>query len=164
MNTRKRTKTKTRTTVDRRERSRGLSAFAQKFDRVYRDARLPAVYRKFIVSDAYLPYKRAFIYGLLMYDPAEAVELNLASSMLLKRDELWDESDIAPDDASEFHPIATLPESSQFLAIKATMKTAPVFLWHHETGVFHLQFTTFARFLKSLRTSKEARRRTIPET
>ena len=136
---------------------RPSSAFAQRFDRVYRNASLPRVYREFIVSDAYVPYRRSFIRGLFAYDPSEDVEVNLGSSKLLKRAELFDESDIDHDDAIEFHPIATLCESPQFLAIKTTVKAAPVFLWHHETGVFHPQFGAFSRFLKHLRTPKEAR-------
>ena len=149
--------TRTRTRGDRREDQPGT-----KYVRAAVRARLPRCdpserYREFIVSDSYLPYRRSFIRGLFSYDPAEHVELNLGSSMLLKRDELWDESDIDPDDATEFHPIATLPQSPQFLAIKTTVKVAPVFLWHHEIGAFHPQFDTFARFLKNLRTPKEAR-------
>ena len=137
--------------------SRGRSAFAQKFQRIYGEARLPSVYRQFIVSDAYLPYRRSFMRGLLTYDPAEDVELNLGDSTLLKRNELFDDSDIDPDDATEFHPIATLPESPQFLAIKTTVTTAPVYLWHHETAAFHPQYETFAQFLKNLRTPQQLR-------
>jgi len=136
---------------------RGRSPFAQKFHHVYGGVRLPSVYREFIESDAYLPYRRSFVQGLFTYDPTEYVELNLADSMLLKRDELFDDSDIDPDDATEFHPMALLRDSPQFLAIKSTVKTAPVFLWHHETGAFHPQYSSFARFLRQLRTPKEAR-------
>jgi hypothetical protein len=135
-----------------RERSR----FAQRFQRVYRDATLPRVYRAFITSDAYLPYRRSFIQGLETYGPTD-VELNLSAPILLKRNELFGQSDIDPDDATEFHPIAILRESPQFLAVKTTEDAAPVYLWHHETGAFHPQFDTFASFLKNLRTAKEAR-------
>jgi hypothetical protein len=135
-----------------RERSR----FAQRFQTVYRDVTLPEIYRVFVASDAYLPYRKSFIQGLSTYGPAD-VELNLSAPMLLARDELFERSDIDPDDATAFHPIAILQESAQFLAIKTTEAAAPVYLWHHETGAFHLQFDTFDLFVKNLRTAKQAR-------
>jgi hypothetical protein len=117
---------------------------------------LPAAYRDFILNDSYLPYRRALIYGLHTYG-STAVELNLSSPILLKRDQLFDDSDIAPEGAREYHPIAKLHQSPQFLAIETTSEAAPVFLWHHETGAFHLQFETFARFLEALKTPEQAR-------
>ena len=38
-----------------------------------------------------------------------------------------------------------------------TEEAAPVFLWHHETGAFHLQFDGFARFVVQLRTPQALR-------
>ena len=133
------------------------SAFAKKFERIYRDAKLPAVYRKFIVSDAYVPFARGFVHGLPSYSSDDDIEIQLASAALLDREELWDASDIDPDDATEYHPIATIPESSQFLAIDVTKKSAPVVHWEHETGEFEPQFDTFAQFVKNLRTRDQVR-------
>jgi hypothetical protein len=126
------------------------------FGKVYRDVTLPAVYREFILNDSYLPYRRSVIHGLSTYGPT-GVQLSLSSPILLKRDQLFDDSDIEPQDASEYHPIATLHQSPQFLAIDTTSDAAPVFLWHHETGSFQPQFESFAFFLKALKTPEQAR-------
>jgi hypothetical protein len=137
--------------------STGRNAFAQRFERAYRGVALPRVYREFIERGSYIPYKKSFIGGLSTYGQSD-VELNLASPALLKRDELFAEFDIEVDDPAEFHPIATLRESPQFLAIKTDDEAAPVYLWHHETGVFQPQFDTFAAFVAKLRTPHEARK------
>src|SRR5687768_6036609 len=54
---------------------RERSTFARRFSRVYHDVALPEVYRRFIMSDSYQPYRRSFIRGLSFYDPTEDVEL-----------------------------------------------------------------------------------------
>jgi hypothetical protein len=126
------------------------------FEKVYRDVTLPAVYREFILNDSYLQYRRSVLHGLPRYGPT-GVELSLSSPILLKRDQLFDDSDIDPQDAGEYHPIATLHQSPQFLAIDATSEAAPVFLWHHETGSFQPQFESFVLFLKALKTLEQAR-------
>jgi hypothetical protein len=133
------------------------SKFAQQFERAYGDVPLPAVYRDFILSDSYVPYRQSVIRGLKTYGSTD-VEIRLDDPVLLKRGELFDESDIERGDASEYHPIATLTRSPQFLAIDVTVDTAPVFLWHHETGAFHPQFATFLGFVGSLQTPEMAQR------
>jgi len=133
------------------------SRFARTFARVYRDVSLPSVYREFILTDAYVRYRRAVIRGLWSYGPAD-VELDLRDQSLLNRDQLFDESDIDPDVGRDYHPIAILRESPQFLAIDRTIDAAPIFLWHHETGAFHPQFDSFVEFVGRLRTPAEVQR------
>lgn len=138
------------------------SQFARLFERTYRDVPLPSIYRDFILNDEYLRYRKAVIRGLRNYGPTD-VPLNLSSSMLLKREHLFTESDIDLQDAAEYHPIAIVEQSPQFLAIETTLAAAPVFLWHHETGAFHRQFETFVDFVAALTTpaqAAEARRKT----
>lgn len=137
-------------TSDRRSR------FARLFEAAYRDIRLPSDYREFITSDGYLPYRQAVIRGLFGYD-AEEVFIDLDNLVLLKRDRLFEESDIDLKSVREYHPIAIVHQSPQFLAIDSTSEAAPVFLWHHETGAFHPQFRTFSDFVKALRTPMQAR-------
>jgi hypothetical protein len=130
------------------------SKFAQKFADVYGSHPLPAVYRNFILSDSYLPYRKAVIHDLPTYGPTE-VELRLAGSALLDRDQLFEDSDIQLDEADEYHPIAIVRHSPQFLAIDRTIAAAPVFLWHHETGAFERVFDTFELFIENLRTPEQ---------
>ena len=132
------------------------SPFARKFERAYPAGDLPAVYWEFIVTDAYLPYRRSFVRGLSTYGPT-AVAINLTAPILLRSQQLFDESGINRDTAAGHHPIATMSESPQFLAIGTTEPAAPVLLWHHETGAFHLQFDDFGQFLTHLRTPAELR-------
>jgi hypothetical protein len=136
--------------------STARNVFPQRFAAAYDGVALPAVYREFIASGSYIPFKRSFIRGLSTYGPSD-VELNLAAPALLKRDELFAESDIDADDAATFHPIAMLRESPQFLAIRTADEAAPVFLWHHETGAFQPQFDTLAAFVAKLRTPRQVR-------
>jgi len=137
----------------------GTSSFAQRFEAAYGSANLPDVYRQFIVSDAYLPYATSLLRGLWTYGPTH-VQLNLCATILLDRRKLFDEAGIDPRDASQYHPIATLRSSPQFLAIDATVAAGPVFLWHHETGAFHLQFETFSEFVGHLQTPEQVREET----
>jgi hypothetical protein len=136
--------------------SKSQSQFARRFAALYEDVRLPAVYRAFILGDAYLPYRRSFISGLATYGPGY-VELELASTRLLNRTRLFNECELVPDEVSQYHPIAMLHQSPQFLAIDTAVETAPVLLWHHETGAFQPQFETFSEFNGLLRTPAQMR-------
>jgi hypothetical protein len=137
------------------------SAFARRFARVYAGVLLPAVYRRFILTDAYRPHRRSLVTGLSGYGPTD-VELRLDDPILLKWDELQNRSDIDPDDAADYHPIATVFQSPQFLAIGKSDEEGPVFLWHHETGAFRLEFQTFEDFRRALRPSTSGRSEANP--
>jgi hypothetical protein len=133
------------------------SAFSVAFERAFARATLPSIYRDFILSDAYLPYRRSYVRGVLHYG-ADDVELRLDSPLLLRPGRLWDRAGIEAADAAGYHPVAIIPGSSQCLVIDVRSQRAPVFLLHHETGAFHPQFDTFTTFVDSLRTPDEVRR------
>lgn len=130
--------------------------FADKLAATYRDVPLPAVYWRFFSEGEYLRYPKAFVRTLENHGP-DPVEINLVSSTLLKWEELLDDSDLDPDDAKDYHPMAVLPQASEFLAIDKTKEEAPVFLWNHETGRFHPQYESFDAFKQDLMTAEEVR-------
>lgn len=137
-------------------RASGRGPIEKRLQRANSQIALPSIYRSFVESGQCRLYRRAFIRGLATYGQTD-VELNL-NRPILRSKQLLEESGVNAADAARFHPIATLPQSPQFLAIDVTLKSAPVYLWHHETGAFYLQFDTFLEFVATLKTPREQRR------
>ncbi|MGC4085935.1 MAG: hypothetical protein QM736_28360 [Vicinamibacterales bacterium] len=132
------------------------TSFSTRFERAYGAVPLPAVYREFITSGAYVLYRRAYVRNLLGYNGSD-VEVRLDSSLLLAKARLLESAGI-DDGAEAFHPIAVIPGSSEFLAIDMTQANAPVFLCRHDTGAFHPQFESFQAFVGALRLPQDISR------
>ena len=116
------------------------------------------MYRDFILSGAYLPYRTSFIEGLRHYGRG-SVALRLDSRALLTPASLFEGAGIEPDEAAGYHPIAVLSGSTQLLVIATEDVFAPVHLLHHETGVFYREFDAFIEFVAQLERPADVRRK-----
>jgi hypothetical protein len=131
------------------------ASFPRRFIEAYADVALPAVYYEFITSGAYLPLRRSLVDGLAYRGP-NADEVHLDDERLLNREALFGDSDIDLERDGEYHPIAIIPESGDFLVIDKREAHAPVYLFFHETEAFLPQFDSFETFVKGLRAAPDA--------